>query len=80
MMPIGLAQPGECVEVLEIAGGHGFRKRLAEMGLSSGCRVVVVSNGRPGPVVLEIKGSRLAIGHGATHKIRVKPCTQAMPA
>ncbi len=80
-MPLGLAQPGECIEILKIRGGHGFRRRLAEMGLTSGSRVRVISNGRPGPVVLEIKGSRLAIGHGATHKIHVRHCSgAAMPA
>jgi Fe2+ transport system protein FeoA len=73
-MPLGLARPGECVEILGIHGGHGFRRRLAEMGLSLGCKVRVVCNGRPGPVVLEIKGARLAIGHGATHRIHVRPC------
>jgi len=78
-MPLGLAQAGECVEILSIRGGHGFRRRLAEMGLSSGSRVRIVSNGRPGPVVLEIKGSRLAIGHGALHKIQVRPCAREIP-
>jgi Fe2+ transport system protein FeoA len=79
-MPLGLVPPGECVEILRICGGHGFRRRLAEMGLGIGSRVRVVSSGRPGPVVLETKGSRLAIGHGATHKIQVKPCERAIPA
>ncbi len=76
-MPLALAHPGECVEILRIRGGEGFRRRLAEMGLIAGNRVRVISNGRPGPVVLETKGSRLAIGHGATQKIQVKPCVQA---
>jgi ferrous iron transport protein A len=79
-MPLGLAQSGECVEILRIHGGHGFRQRLAEMGLGIGSRVRVVSSGRPGPVVLEAKGSRLAIGHGTTHKIQVKPCERETPA
>jgi Fe2+ transport system protein FeoA len=76
-MPLQLVRPGEYVEILRIRGGERLRRRLAEMGLIAGTPVRVISNGRPGPAVLEIKGSRLAIGHGVAHKIHVKQCERA---
>jgi len=79
-MPLAMATVGTCVEVEGVRGGDDLKRRLAEMGLLPGTRVRVISNGRPGPVVLEIKGSRLAIGHGVTHKIRVKECPRTTPS
>ena len=71
MMPLSMASPGEVVKVDAIRAGWGLQRRLGDMGLTPGVEVRVISSQRPGPVVLDVRGSRLALGHGVAHKIMV---------
>jgi ferrous iron transport protein A len=71
MMPLSMASSGETVEVAAVRVGWGLQRRLADLGLTPGVRVRVVSSGKPGPVVLDVRGSRLALGYGVANKIMV---------
>ncbi|TET17886.1 MAG: ferrous iron transport protein A [Dehalococcoidia bacterium] len=71
MMPLSMVQSGESVQVAAIRAGWGLQRRLADMGLTPGVRVKVINSQGRGPVVLDIRGSRLALGHGIAHKIMV---------
>ena len=71
MMPLSMVTPGEVVQVVAVRAGWGLQRRLAEMGLNPGVKVRVLNSQRPGPVVIEVRGSRLALGHGVAHKIMV---------
>lgn len=66
------AAPGERVIVSSVKAGWGLQRRLADMGLTPGVEVKVISSGRPGQVVIEVRGSRLALGHGVASKITVR--------
>ncbi len=70
-MPLSMVQSGESVQVAAIRAGWGLQRRLADMGLTPGVRVKVINSQGRGPVVLDIRGSRLALGHGIAHKIMV---------
>jgi ferrous iron transport protein A len=70
-MPLAMATPGELVRIVGIRGGLGLGRRLADMGLVPGTDVRIMSGGRPGPVLLEARGTKLAIGHGVAQKIMV---------
>ncbi len=72
MMPLSMVSPGELVQVAAVRAGWGLQRRLADMGLTPGVQVRVVNSQRPGPVVIEVRGSRLALGQGLAHKIMVK--------
>lgn len=63
---------GETVIINSVKAGWGLQRRLADMGLTPGVEAKVISAGRPGQVVLEVRGSRLALGHGVANKITVK--------
>ena len=65
------AKTGEMVTVIALGAGWGLQRRLADMGLTPGVKVKVISSGRPGQVVIEVRGSRMALGHGVTTKILV---------
>lgn len=54
--------------------GRELRCRLCSMGLMPGLEVEILSNGS-GPVILNVKGSRIIIGHGMATKILVRPVT-----
>ena len=71
MIPLSMASPGDKVEVAMVRAGWGLQRRLADLGLTPGVKVRVVSGNRPGPVVLDVRGSRLALGYGVAHKIMV---------
>ena len=62
---------GETVTVIALGAGWGLQRRLADMGLTPGVRIKVISSGRPGQVVIEVRGSRMALGHGVAAKILV---------
>ena len=63
---------GSTVTVLVLGAGWGLQRRLADMGLTPGVKVKVISGGRPGQMVVEVRGSRMALGHGITAKILVE--------
>ena len=71
MIPLSMASPGEKVKVAAIRAGWGLQRRLADMGLTPGVLVRVINSHGRGPVVLDVRGSRLALGHGIAHKIMV---------
>lgn len=74
-MPLSMVAPGETVELIQIKEGARLRKRLADLGLNVGLPVRVVQNHRIGPIIVAIhEDTRLAIGRGMAHKIRVCPC------
>jgi Fe2+ transport system protein FeoA len=67
-----LARAGQLVCVSAVDGSHGTGNRLAHLGLMSGHLVRMIRPSRHGPVVVEVKGSRLALGHGLARQIMVR--------
>ncbi|NLF16196.1 MAG: Fur family transcriptional regulator [Lentisphaerae bacterium] len=61
---------GEVVEIGDVVGGHGLRQRLLALGLTRGATVTLIGN--DGPVVLDVRGSRLALGRGEAARIIVR--------
>lgn len=70
-VPLAMAAPGEVVTVIEIIAGGGLQRRLADMGLTPGVRVRVINSQMPGPVLIDLRGSRVALGRGIAQKIAV---------
>lgn len=51
---------------------HGFQKRLEDLGLTPGAKVTVVKSAPfRGPIELQVRGSRLAVGRGMAERILV---------
>jgi ferrous iron transport protein A len=73
MMPLSIASSGDHVKVVSLRAGWGLQRRLADLGLTPGVEIKVVSSGRPGQVVVDVRGSRLALGYGVSGKIMVEP-------
>jgi Fe2+ transport system protein FeoA len=64
---------GESGYIVSITGGKGALKRLADLGLSTGTCVTVISRTLfNGPVQIEVCSSRLVIGQGLAAKIMVE--------
>lgn len=71
IMPLALAYPGQKVRVVFIVAGRGLRQRLISMGLNVGSEIEVINSGAPGPFLIAVKETRLAIGRGIAYKIMV---------
>jgi len=61
------------VRVMTIDGGHRVRAHLNTLGIHIGDWLTVVERAPfRGPVLVEINGTRLALGRGVAAKIRVE--------
>jgi ferrous iron transport protein A len=69
---LAAVEPGRTVRLASIRGGHGFRARLAALGLVPGAQVRVIQNGTRGPFIVAVKESRIVLGRGAAHKVEVE--------
>lgn len=62
---------GELVEIKRMAGGHHFLSRLASLGFTPGARLRVVQNYGRGPIIVNVRDTRVALGRGEAEKILV---------
>ena len=72
MEPLCAGDPGRPLTVVGFRGGPGMQRRLADMGLPPGTELKLISRDNHGPVIIELRGSRLALGRGVAHHIIVK--------
>ena len=72
MMPLSLASEGQVLKLVSIRGGLGVQKRLTALGLTPGTEVTIITQNYDGPLILAVKGSRLAIGRGLSYHILVE--------
>ena len=70
--PLSMADEGRHVLVVALRGGSGLDRRMTEMGLNVGAKLVVRQR-EGGGVVVRRGGTRFALGGGMAHKILVAP-------
>lgn len=63
---------GKRARVIDIFGGRGIVRKLMEMGLSPGSEVLVLKNSL-GPMIIEVRGVKLALGRGLASRVLVEP-------
>jgi ferrous iron transport protein A len=63
---------GRRVRLVTIDGGHAVNRRLAAMGMLPNTELEVISNGHPGPFIVRVRGTRIALGRGVARKIVVR--------
>jgi len=63
--------PGEVGVVRQLAGGRGFISRLATLGFTLGAEVNMVQNFGHGPLIVNIRDTRIALGRGEAAKVVV---------
>ena len=59
--------------ILNIEGGHGFKRKLSTMGIRKNQDIKIMSR-QPfrGPLTIEVCGSQMTLGHGMAQKILVE--------
>ena len=70
-MPLPMVSPGKRVKIFSLAGGRGMQERLISMGLGPGSEIEVIRKGAPGPFIIAVKETRLAVGAGMAQRIMV---------
>jgi len=71
-MPLAMARPGELLRVIGVRAGWGLQRRLVDMGLTPGVQIRVMNSQTSGPVLIDLRGSRVALGRGVAQKILVR--------
>jgi ferrous iron transport protein A len=60
-------------KVVAIEGGRGVHSHLNTLGIHVGDQIIVIDRAPfSGPVLVEIHGSRVALGRGVANKVRVE--------
>ena len=72
MIPLAMAHEGERLRIMEIRGGREVMQRLADLGLAPNSTVKVIKSVGRGPILLEVMGSRIALGRGICMKLFVE--------
>jgi Fe2+ transport system protein FeoA len=76
--PLTAAAPCKIVQVVNTTGGRNHRARLAAMGVTPGSVLKVCCN-LGGPLIVEVKGSRLSMGRGMASRVLVESKADAGP-
>jgi len=71
LMPLAFLGEGEVGTVVEIRAGRGLTGRLLAMGVVPGAKVRVLKSSGPGPILVEVWQTRIALGRGAAMKVIV---------
>lgn len=70
---VAINQP---VQLAKIDAGRRFSHRLTELGLTPGVELSVIQN-NGGPLLLSVRGFRIAIGREMANKIHVAPIVES---
>ena len=71
-MHLSSVASGRSAQIIKMQGGHGFLSRLASLGFTPGAHLRVVQNYGHGPIIVNLRDTRIALGRGEAKKILVK--------
>ncbi len=71
MLPLTFAKTGNSILVARISGTPDMKKHLEDLGFVVGTQAEIVSAAGDGNVIVNLKGSRLAITQEMARKIMV---------
>jgi Fe2+ transport system protein FeoA len=65
-------RPGARGIVCNLLGGREFASRVVAMGLTIGAEITIIRNSGRGPIIIEVRDTRLALGRGEAIKVEVE--------
>ena len=74
LFSLASAPQGSHVRIVRFEAGRELLGRLWALGLAPGLEVELLASA-PGPVILNVRGSRLILGQGMAARILVRPAT-----
>ena len=73
MVPLADMSMGSEALIHSFMGGRNFKARLAALGFTPGAPVTIMRNHGFGPMIVSIRGARIALGRGEARRILVNP-------
>jgi ferrous iron transport protein A len=68
-IPLAFLSEGEEGEIVELRGGRGMIQRLSDMGFTPTTKIRVLKSSPPGPMLVDVRDARIALGRGVAMKI-----------
>ncbi len=72
MKTLDMLPKEQCGIIDGLDGDTHFLGRITAMGFTPNAEVSVVRNGKSGPLLVDIRGTLVAVGRGEARKIRLK--------
>jgi Fe2+ transport system protein FeoA len=72
VIPLSTLAKGEHATIDTLPGGRSISNRLVSLGFTPGVEVDMVQNYRHGPLIVALRGTRVALGRGEAGKILVR--------
>ena len=72
VVSLTFAPAGTPLIVVSASGGREFQRKIAALGIYPDEKLEIVERHSQGALIINVKGTRLAIGHGMSRKIKVK--------
>lgn len=71
-MPLLQLQTGQNAILKDITWDMKIKRKLYDMGMTPGTPICMINSSGRGPVILDVRGSRLALGRAIIGKIEVE--------
>jgi Fe2+ transport system protein FeoA len=71
-IPLNTLGKGEHAFVTSLPGGRAVSNRLVSLGFTPGVKLDMVQNFGHGPLIVALRGTRVALGRGEAAKIMVR--------
>jgi len=75
LIPLSSLRDGERAKITSVDGGRTVNLRMNELGFTTGANLKVIRNVGGGPVMVELKAGKIALGRGIAKKIM---CTKLL--
>lgn len=72
LLPLSKLTSGEKATFVELRGGWGVKGRLTSLGFTPGVPILMVQNYGWGPVIVEVRDTRVALGRHEAERIFVQ--------
>jgi Fe2+ transport system protein FeoA len=70
--PLAQLKTGESAALVDFAGGRGVIGRLTSLGFTPGVEITMAQNSGNGPLIVSLRGARVALGRMEAQKILVQ--------
>ena len=70
--PLAELKPGEHAALIEIRAGKGALGRMSSLGFTPGVDVEMIQNYGRGPLIVTVRGTRIALGRLEAEKLLVQ--------
>jgi ferrous iron transport protein A len=71
-LPLTRLQTGESATLFDLGCGRGLVGRLTSLGFTPGVKLTMAQNYRHGPLIVTVRGARVALGRGEAAKMMVQ--------